>query len=260
MFTYAAGRCLSVLHDTSLLLDISWYVKGDRPFLLSSFDIRAQITEEDRSGAADGEGFNQEHWEFYPEFTEYSGYKFLSGWWQSERFFEPISALIRQELSYLNPTIETNARARLRARKGDRDDSFVCVHCRRGDYVSLAASGKFTLLGPAYYKACASRFSRDTTFLVFSDDPQWCRENLHLPRMLLCEEEDTLLSFAMMQKCDHYIISNSSFGWWAAWLGETDDTRIISPPTSRWFGPELAEKFDTKDVLPPRWEQLSLED
>jgi hypothetical protein len=261
LFTYAAGRCLAVLHDTSLLLDTSWYCQGPRPFYLRSFNIHAEITKEDQSGAEDGEGgFNQENWNYYPEFLDYSGYKFLSGWWQSERFFEPISSLMRQELTFSDSTVDAEAHQLLRRMQGGRSGLLISVHCRRCDYVGLAAKRQFTLLEPSYYRAAMSRFPSNSTFLLFSDDPNWCRENLNYPRVVLCDIEDTLLSFASMKLCDHHIIANSTFSWWAAWLGEGDESTIIAPQTSDWFGPEFASKYVTSDIVPSRWIQLPLND
>jgi len=96
----------------------------------------------------------------------------------------------------------------------------VAIHCRRGDYIELAQQSMFKLLSPSYYMDAMSQFPDNALFLLFSDDLEWCRKNICDPRIVYCEVEDTLLSFAIMQLCDHYIIANSSFSWWAAWLGE----------------------------------------
>ena len=50
--------------------------------------------------------------------------------------------------------------------------------------------------------------------------------------------------------CDHNIISNSTFSWWAAWLNKNPEKVIFGP--KRWFG-EGYKHFDTKDVLPSSW-------
>ena len=49
---------------------------------------------------------------------------------------------------------------------------------------------------------------------------------------------------------NHHIISNSSFAWWGAWLGEKEDTRTIAP--NIWFGNELPTGF-SEDIIPKRW-------
>ena len=56
----------------------------------------------------------------------------------------------------------------------------------------------------------------------------------------------------LMSLCDHNIIANSSFSWWAAWLGETSESIIITPDP--WFGPEGPK--DVHDLIPSRWEKI----
>jgi hypothetical protein len=264
LFNYAAGRHLATLHAAELLLDASWYRGGGRPLMLKHFRIAGRITEEDQSGAADGIGFNQTLWHYYPEFAEYSGRKFLSGRWQSERFFAPAAALIREDLRFADPDLETAAGAALARLAKGRARPLVAVHCRRGDFVPLSRERQFTLLGPGYYAAARALFAADCTFVLFSDDPAWCRANLADARTVLCDVGDALLSFAMMRQCEHHIIANSSFSWWAAWLAETPRSRIIAPDSRKWFGPDLLHEalrapIDTREVVPERWTQLPVD-
>jgi hypothetical protein len=51
-----------------------------------------------------------------------------------------------------------------------------------------------------------------------------------------------------MTRCQHFIIPNSTFAWWAAWLGEKQGTLIYAP--ERWFG---TDELDYSDVVPERW-------
>ena len=257
-FTYAAGRCLSVIHNAPLLLDASWYNSGPRPFWLSHFNIKAEITTDDRSGADDGIGFNQKHWNYYPQFLNYFGYKFLSGWWQSERFFEPVAELVRNDLTPSKDRVLDEAHQLFHQIRKGRDGPYIAMHCRRLDYVQLAAKGQFTLLTSSYYQAAMSTFPKESTFLLFSDDLAWCRKHINHPGIIFCDVEDTLISFAIMQLCDHYIIANSTFSWWAAWLGETKNKTVVAPNASEWFGPELTAKYVTRDIIPSRWTQVPL--
>lgn len=256
LFEYAAGRCLANMHDTSLLLDASWYKTGKRPFLLEQFRIAADVSWDDHSQADDGVGFNQEHWCFYTGFLKYPGYRFLSGWWQSERFFAPAAKIIRQELAFSNPELQNEARNWHRQFRATLEGPLVAMHVRRQDYIPLSEVGHFSLLDQYYYRTAVAEFPQDSTFLLFSDDLAWCRETMRYPGVAFCEIEDTLLSFAVMQMCDHFIIANSTFSWWAAWLGETPDTTIITPPAEEWFGPHQRKNNETGHIIPRRWIQL----
>jgi len=257
LFIYAAGRALSIYHKAPFILDISWYKTGPRPFLLDQFNIQGVISTKDHSGAEDGIGYNQKQWNFYKEFLEYDGYRFLSGWWQSEEFFKSAANIIKNDLTLKSKTIIEEAIDNLNIIKSNKKN-IVSVHYRRGDYVPLAEQGLFYLLNDSYYDAAISRFNNDTVFLFFSDDIECCKQSFSSPLYRFCEVEDTLLSLAMMQNCDHHIISNSSFSWWAAWLGEKDGKRTISPKSSHWFGPKNPQ-YETDGIIPKRWIQLSTE-
>jgi hypothetical protein len=82
--------------------------------------------------------------------------------------------------------------------------------------------------------------------LLFSDDIDWCKENLKFPINTHFIEEDETISLYLMASCDHNIIANSSFSWWGAWLNENPNKIIIGPKT--WFGPKIKEAGE--DICP----------
>ena len=57
----------------------------------------------------------------------------------------------------------------------------------------------------------------------------------------------------MMSKCTDFIIANSTFSWWAAWLCENEDKMVVCP--SKWFGVNNQDK-NTKDLYPKGWLML----
>ena len=58
-----------------------------------------------------------------------------------------------------------------------------------------------------------------------------------------------------MTLCSDYIIANSSFSWWGAWLSSNRDKIVISP--SKWFGPNNSH-LDTKDLIPNSWKIIEI--
>lgn len=257
LFTYAAGRALALRYNAPLQLDVSWYQHGKRELLLEHFQIAGQLSPDDHSGAADGVGYNQQSWHYYPEFLQYDGSRFLSGWWQSERFFAEAADQLRRDLTFRDTALLPAARAIRRSLLADRYDSLVAVHCRRGDYVGLARKQQFNLLPERYYHQAMKKFTGRPLFYFFSDDPTWCRATFSGPSIDVCTEPDPIRTLALMQVCDHFVIANSTFSWWAAWLAEQPTTRVIAPPHRLWFGPKLAARYRTEDILPSRWHQLS---
>ncbi|MBX2973502.1 MAG: alpha-1,2-fucosyltransferase, partial [Flavobacteriales bacterium] len=102
----------------------------------------------------------------------------FDGYWQTERYFLPIAAEVREAFTFQHPMpsgVEQQADA-------IRSSMAVALHVRRGDYTyHAAASSYFATCEPAYYQqAMAHMLERvpDVRFFVFSDDPAWARANL----------------------------------------------------------------------------------
>jgi hypothetical protein len=96
----------------------------------------------------------------------------------------------------------------------------------------------------------------DRQFLVFSDDINWCRENLEglaSDRMDFVQTGSHWHDMAIMTFCDAHIISASSFAWWGAWLSHTKPGKVVAPDP--WFP---AGSWDGRDVVPDRWIKLKV--
>ena len=120
----------------------------------------------------------------------------------------------------------------------------VGISVRRGDYLRLPHRHPF--VGEKYLRR-AVEYSRDkgvTSFLVCSDDIAWCKKFFKDKCFGNCafafvEGEDVLTQLFIQSKCRGNILSNSSFSWWGAYLG--DDNRDVIFP-SMWYGPAVAIK------------------
>ena len=55
----------------------------------------------------------------------------------------------------------------------------------------------------------------------------------------------------MLSQCDGNIISNSTFGWWGAYLGKEKEAVVVP---SVWFGPEGPQ--DYYDIYPSDWKTI----
>jgi hypothetical protein len=122
----------------------------------------------------------------------------------------------------------------------------VSVHVRRGNYVTK--TNRHPLCSLEYYKKAMSMFS-DVTFIVFSDDIQWCKENFKDGNFIFVEDEQDYVDLWFMSLCNHNIIANSTFSWWGAYLNNNKHKTVIAPST--WFGQDL--KLSTKDLIPATW-------
>ena len=109
----------------------------------------------------------------------------------------------------------------------------------------------YCLNGRKYVKRAMKFFSKDVTFLVFSDDINWAKKNLKglAKNMYFIEGEKYYYDFFLMSLCDHNIISNSSFSWWAAYLNRNPNKIVIAP--KKWFHEKLG--MNISDLIPPEW-------
>ena len=128
------------------------------------------------------------------------------------------------------------------------DDDAISLHVRRTDYLQNSANHFNLQLD--YYEKALTNFSKDRQVVVFSDDPEWCKEQelFSDDRFLVSESGDNAIDLCLMTFCKAHIIANSSFSWWGAWLA--DSKEVIAPST--WFGPDNADK-STEDLIPERW-------
>ena len=98
-----------------------------------------------------------------------------------------------------------------------------------------------------------NKFSKDRQVIIFSDDTQWCKnQNLFKDnRFLVSEGGDPYLDLCLMSMCSDFIIANSSYSWWGAWLANRG--KVIAP--SKWFGPANSH-LNTEDLYLDSWEVI----
>lgn len=128
----------------------------------------------------------------------------------------------------------------------------VSIHVRRGDYVDNQDSYVPTTID--YVKKSRERFSDMYTFVYFSDDIEWCRENMTMSdRDVFIEGETDVMDMYLMSMMHHNIISNSTFSWWAAYLNNNKTKTVIAPKT--WYGQKMSD-WHIDDLIPPQWTMI----
>lgn len=83
------------------------------------------------------------------------------------------------------------------------------------------------------------KFGYKIEFLVFSDDIAWCK-NSPIFRNCSFHEGNEIEDLNAMANCEHNIIANSSFSWWAAWLNPNPNKIVIAP--KQWFADSENDK------------------
>lgn len=217
MFQYAAGLGAAKKLRCELIINNSFYKKHQqRQYELGVFPISAPTFDN-----VTGELIEEKHFE-YQEITKNG---MMVGYWQSERYFENVAEQVRTEFKLPKHTIA---------------DDMVAVSVRRGDYLHLP--DVFCSLDDYY--AEAREVFPDATFVVFSDDPDWVKENLDWADIVV-KDNPAIVDLALLSCFKNHIIANSSFSWWGAWLANGDT--VVAP--RNWFSCD----YNTKDLIPDRW-------
>jgi hypothetical protein len=156
------------------------------------------------------------------------------GYWQHPRY----AAGIRDEVRLRLPAVEDRARG------------CIALGIRRGDYVrDPSVTSSFGVLDLDYYRRALEAVPNKPV-VIFTDDPAWA-QTVFIPEMglhgraTLAPEADDWQTLAFMQQADHFVIANSSFHWWGAFL--SGRTSVIAPKA--WS----REQSERCPILPESW-------
>lgn len=260
MFQYAAGRSLAIKHNTNLLLDPFFLGRRKnvtlRDYELNFFKHSASIASLDvvksiprmrlLAPLANLLGpwnvFVEGNSNFTNVFDHIPDQSYLIGFWQSYRYFSSTEADIFNDF---NSTKNLSSQSNLLLKKISTLDSSVSIHVRRGDYVSSPEAASYHgSLDLSFYKTALENIFlkvQQPSFFIFSDDISWCKEKFsYLKNVTFIDHNfgpDSWQDMILMSHCNHSIIANSSFSWWAAWIGDQrhkNPNRIVIAP-KRWF-------------------------
>lgn len=178
---------------------------------------------------------------------------FFDGYWQSYKYFESISNIIRKDFTFR--IIDERCKSLSNVMKSQNS---ISLHIRRGDY--LLSDGYSGICTDEYYKKAIDYIYQhidNPFFYVFSDDKEWCSSNLQLLNKdyMLVDFNKGALSYQdmyLMSKCKHNIIANSSFSWWGAWLNDNPEKIVIAP--KKWYNRDSSNYNQLR--IPEQWTRL----
>lgn len=159
----------------------------------------------------------------------------LYGYFQHQSYFLNVQDRLREIFSTV-PLVSDAAQALIQDIASQTHS--VSLHVRRGDYVANQSCNQLHGTSPAqYYEQAVAKIQstysdKRITFYIFSDDIAWCKENLkYIPNTVFVSPEnmDSPETLVAMTKCHHFIIANSTFSWWAAWIGMRPSSMVIMP-------------------------------
>ena len=195
---------------------------------------------------------------FDPTFYEASGesraWTYATGLHLSFKYFDSVRADL-QEIFQPQRILSDSLQGigHLLAQEGS-----TAVHVRRGDYVTSAATERKRVTSEAYFRDGISKVSGAKTsapVVFFSDDQDWCKETFgdiksaHFVEPNYSDPDAHHLF--TMSKATNFVISNSSFSWWAAYLSSSPQKRVVTP--KNWM---LDGSYPMSDIVLPDWETL----
>jgi hypothetical protein len=287
LFCYAAARRLAWANDAELVLDaVSGFTYDHlyrRTYALGVFGIPARLATpaeqmeplgrvrrliarklSERRPLGQRRYIQQVGVDFDPGILDLrlqKGATYFDAFGQSERYFADIRALLQQDLVMAAPGDSANQDM---ARQIAASPS-VALHVRWFDAGDAAHSSNMSL---AYYAQAIPQLLAkmgNAHFFVFSDRPEQT-EALLAPLMQgqpctvvrhNAASGNAEADFWLMRQCRHFIIGNSTFAWWAAWLGEQRHagTQVLAP--ARNVDPEHSvTAWGFPYLLPERWTVL----
>jgi hypothetical protein len=285
MFQYAAALALARRHDAPLRIDASGYrLNRNRTFQLDTLTVPVEYLPSDRTkplvpvrstpaldlaervlrrlaraAPLSRKGvYREPHFHVDQRFFTLRPPIALHGYFQSERYFASVGDELRR---HFQPVLPLAPDAAPVAEMIERAPCPISVHVRRGDYVTAPdATRTHGVLDGAYYRRAMDvlvpRTGGDFTVFLFSDAPDEAAPLLDgiAPDRLVVVRGDPARPWdgmALMARCRHHVIANSSFGWWGAWLNPRPDKTVIAPRA--WFTPDELRRSNTCDLYPQQW-------
>lgn len=273
MFQYAMAKNYAVKNNLELYIDKSWYILNSkqRLFMLDKFNIKENIFPLKNIIIIKIIHILLPKIARILNITSFFNFVFdinvckvnkailgrskpywFIGYWQSEKYFLHSKKLLINTFSSTKQVPKEGFKEKLAIEKAINP---ICIHVRRGDYLNAKNINIYESFSLKYYIEAVEYIKKNVenpSFFIFSDDPVWATKNLEIkfssPTYYVKTNSklspvDTL---QLMSMCKHFIITNSTFGWWSAQISKNKDSIVIAP--KRWY-----KNKKNLDIIPNNW-------
>ena len=274
LFQYSAARAVAIKNNSELLLDTRDTTEfgGKWQYSLKHFNINARIAKPHELPPHRSKKIRNKLWRLYGKKIKYireqshnilhnqeilsaNSNCYLEGDFQTEKYFSSIKHILLQELTFTSSPLKHNEIML----KQIVTENAISIHFRRGDYLTPFWSSYFAKCGNNYYDAAITHITKHVKkpiFYIFSDDPQWVKDNIQLEYpMIISENNQNELAhedLRLMSACKHNIIANSTYSWWGAYINSNPNKIVIAPQS--WYSSNGA---DNPDIVPQRWHRIA---
>ncbi len=277
LFQYATAFSLSKKINKPLFCDLTHPSLSIHPFMLDKFKISSKFLYKDDILNENIKNYNsislilykkfglnfidksfyiERNFKYQKNFEKINEEKILIGHFLSEKYFINNRNEILNEFLIKNElNIENKKSLNL-----IKNYNSISIHIRRGDFLSKNNVNDYYICPLDYYKSALKLLvdkndkNKEIGLFIFSDDLNWAEENLkfNYPTYFISHNrnDSSYEDLRLMSHCNHNIIANSSFSWWAAWLNSNENKIVISP--KHWH-----KKYEFTDIIPNSWITLS---
>jgi len=282
LYCYSVAKRLAIANGAELVIDdVSGFERDhqfQRKYMLDYFNIssrkatkieRLEPFERVRRGIRkkierlkifeNRNYIEQEFDDFDSRILELNIYKdtYIDGLWQSEKYFKDIKQEIKNDLKMEAPKDKKN----LSIAKKIKSCNSVAIHIRLFDQSTTNSEANVKL---NYYQIALDKMestAEEPFYFIFSDNPKKAKNMINLPLDRTefmthnSSEESAIWDFWLMKQCSNFIIANSTFSWWAAWLSNNEEKSVFFPRLkenkSQWC-------WDYDGQMPLEWQAIEI--
>jgi hypothetical protein len=277
MFQYSAGLLLSRFRGTELKLDINYLLDKSRRYFrhqnrdysLGMFNISGGIATDleiskfttprkgnkylyhlKKSISKEHNVFREIQLKEFNDILKLPADSYIEGYWEDFRYIDQISEELRTEFVFKRKIPDSC----MQVLNHIKSSNSVCIIFRRGDFVNHPY---LDIVGLDYYKKGIKLLSDQLispTFFIFSDDINWVKANFRQDNVKFNFVSQDLTGplaeyyLRLIVSCDHFIIPNSTFAWWGAWLSNSKKKIVVAP--AKWHKYQQEER---NAILPKEW-------
>jgi hypothetical protein len=286
LFCYASARRLALINEVDLVIDdvsgFTYDKKYKRSYALDVFNINARKAKPSErffplgrihrfiikrwskyKPLARQRYIYQEGVKFDPELLELRlqpGMTYFDGFGQSEQYFADVEEVIRADLKIAPPSDEYNQKMAEKIKSSEA----VALHVRWFDNSDFESHNNISI---EYYSKAIQKILTSTNhpqFFIFSDNAEATKDKLEsimtgLDKTYVNHNKSEAMAYAdmwLMTLCKHFVVANSTFGWWAAWLGEEKGKTLVTVPAFKIPASNNITAWGFEGLIPERWIML----
>lgn len=174
--------------------------------------------------------------------------KILLGYFECDKYFRTIEGILKKEIT---PKCRaTNKNVKLWKRIQETES--ICVTVRRGDFFTKANVKNLGACCNVDYFQRGIKYIKkqypNSVIFFFSDEIEWVKQNIKMDGEIYFESGNDPLweKLRLMSGCKHFVISNSTFSWWAQYLSDNKSKIVVAPKHWR-------ENDDSYDIKQDNW-------